>query len=61
MLIHIPELEAHCGSWVVSRKATGEVIGEFFNRASVARFSGETCVAETAQQYLARINRSTKR
>lgn len=53
--IAIPELERWCNSWIVSRKS-GEVIGEFSNRASVAKFSPDTCFVETAQQYLARIN-----
>jgi hypothetical protein len=53
----IPELERWCGSWVVSRKSTGDVIGEFFDRRSVERFNPQTCIIETAQQYLARINK----
>jgi hypothetical protein len=53
---HIPELEHHCGSWVVSRIATGEVIGEFYERSNVERFNPVTCRVETALQYLNRIN-----
>lgn len=49
---HTPE----CGSWVVTRKRTGEVIGEFYSRQAVARFSPATCLIETAAQYLARVN-----
>jgi hypothetical protein len=55
-MIHIPELEPWCGSWVVSRK-NGEVIGEFFNRANVEKFNPLTCVVETTQQYLGRFNK----
>lgn len=51
----IPELEHHSVSWVVTRKATGEVIGEFFVRESVERFNHENCLIETAAQYLCRI------
>lgn len=52
----IPELEPYCGSWIVTRKATGEVIGEFFDRQVVERFNPETCLIETAAQYLGRFN-----
>lgn len=58
-MINIPELEPWCGSWVVSRKS-GEVIGEFYNRDNVAKFNPVTCIVETAQQYLARINKAIK-
>jgi hypothetical protein len=53
----IPELEPYCGSWVVTRKATDEVIGEFFNRHNVEKFNPDTCLIETTAQYLGRINR----
>lgn len=52
----IPALEHHCGSWVVSRKDTGEVVGEFFNRSNVEKFNPEKVVIETALQYLNRVN-----
>lgn len=52
----IPELEPHCGSWVVTRKATGEVLGEFFTRSNVEKFNPDTCVIETTAQYLGRVN-----
>lgn len=54
-MIEIPPLEPHCGSWIVSRK-TGEVIGEFYERANVQKFNPATCTVETAAQYLGRIN-----
>lgn len=53
---HVPPLEPHCGSWIVTRKATGEVVGEFYDRATVERFDPATCRIETAAQYLARLN-----
>jgi hypothetical protein len=52
----IPKLEPHCGSWVISRRSTGEVIGEFFDRRIVERFDQSKCLIETAAQYLGRIN-----
>lgn len=54
---HIPHLEPHCGSWVVSRKKDGSVIGEFFDRKAVEQFNPETCIVETTLQYLGRVNR----
>lgn len=59
-LIHVPELEPHCNSWVVSRK-NGVVLGEFWNRANVERFNPDTCFVETTAQYLARFNAEQKR
>jgi hypothetical protein len=54
---HVPEQENHrCNSWVVTRRATGEVIGEFFDREAVARFNPEVCLIETTIDYLGRIN-----
>lgn len=52
----IPRLEPHCGSWIVTRRDTGDVIGEYFNRLSVERFDLSKCRVETAAQYLGRIN-----
>lgn len=52
----IPNLEPHCGSWIVTRRATGEVIGEFYERSSVERFNPETCLIETAAQHLSRLS-----
>ena len=58
--IVIPTLEPHCNSWIVSRIADGSVIGEFYERGSVERFSPTTCRVETAAQYLGRINGRSK-
>lgn len=55
-MIDIPPLEHGSNSWVVTRKATGEVIGEFFDRSNVAKFNGATCRVETAGHYLGRIH-----
>lgn len=57
---NIPQLEHHCGSWIVLRKETGEVIGEFFNAASLFRFNPEKVIIETANQYLCRLNEVVK-
>lgn len=52
----IPPLEPHCGSWIITRRASGEVIGEFSERSNVEKFNPETCLIETAAQYLGRLN-----
>ncbi|WP_186107301.1 hypothetical protein [Burkholderia gladioli] len=57
---HIPPLEPHCGSWTVSRKSDGEVIGEFFERRNVEMFNPEKVLIETTLQYLVRINRTAR-
>ena len=50
---HIPALEPHCGSWIVTRRDTGEAVGEFYERANVERFDPEKVIVQTAAQYLA--------
>lgn len=56
----IPELPHGCNSWVITRKSDGQVIGEFYKRATVERFNPETVIIETAVQYLARLNAEAK-
>ena len=58
----IPELEPHCGSWIITRKDDGEVIGEFYDRKNAeALFDTGKVVIETAAQYLGRINREIQK
>ena len=57
----IPELGPHSGSWVVSRKDTGAVVGEFFERKNVEKFNPEKVIIENAYQYLCRINEEIKK
>lgn len=54
---HVQELNEWCNSWVVTRKATGEVIGEFWNCKNVERFDPAKCLIETTSDYLSRINK----
>ena len=53
--------DAYSGSWIITRRKTGEVIGEFFNKKEVERFDPKTCLIETAGQYLGRLNRDIKK
>jgi hypothetical protein len=52
----IPELEPHCGSWIVSAPNAGAVV-ELFERRNVERAAAAGWRIETAAQYLARIQR----
>lgn len=52
----IPELEHHCGSWVVCNKASGAVILETFDRRTAERVNQSKYSVETAAQYLGRLN-----
>jgi hypothetical protein len=48
------------GAYVVTRRKTGETIGEFFDARNVARFNPATCLIEPIGVYLARINRAIR-
>ncbi len=54
-----PDLEPHCGSWVLSQD--GETVCETFSRkiADIAADSGKFTV-ETAAVYLGRLNRNIR-
>lgn len=54
---HIPKLEAHCNSWIVTRKSDGKIIGEFWVRKSVELFNPDLVIIKTAAQHLADINK----
>jgi hypothetical protein len=53
----IPELEHGSGSWIVTVKSTGKVVGEFYCIRSLKAFNPDMVVIETAKQYLERLNR----
>jgi hypothetical protein len=56
----IPELNDGSGSWIVSRRDTGEVVGEFFARQHVEMFNPDKVTIETARRYLERVNAEIK-
>lgn len=56
----VPELLPYEGSWIVSRRDTGEVVGEFFSRQQVEMFNPTRVVIEGAGRYLARLNSEIK-
>lgn len=43
-------------SWVVSRRDSGQVVGDFFDRRVVDRFDRSKVLIEEAGDYLSRIN-----
>jgi hypothetical protein len=52
-----PDLEPHCGSWVITDRWTGKAVFETFSRRTANAYS-ESPRAEvlTAAQYLGRLN-----
>ena len=52
----IPALPHGCNSWIVTRRDTGAVVGEFYDARIVARFNPERVIIETAADYLVRLN-----
>lgn len=53
----IPELEPHCGSWVVVSRETGESVLETYSRKTAERVNQAAYEVLTAAQYLVRLNR----
>ena len=52
----IPELEPHCGSWIVTSRETGEVVLETFERKTAEAINQEKYMVQTALQHLASLN-----
>lgn len=59
-MIHIPELESFCGSWIVIRKNNNEIIGEFFDRKNLEKFNPEKAIIKTSYQHLVDVNKTIK-
>ncbi len=56
----IPDLEAHCGSWVITRTSTGAVIFETFSREVALKVNQAKYTVQTAAQYLGSLNASKR-
>jgi hypothetical protein len=54
----IPQLEPHCGSWIVT--SPQNVVRELFERANVERAVAAGWKVETTLQWLARLNRQER-
>lgn len=50
----IPELEPHCGSWIVVDRETGRAVLETFERRIAEAINQDRYEVLTALQYLAR-------
>ena len=53
----VPELEHHCGSWVVVSRATGKAVIEIFECRNAERLNFDKYELQTAAQWLANLNR----
>lgn len=47
-------------TWILTRKSTGEVIGEFYDYKNVLKYDPKKVLIETAREYLGRINQEIK-
>ena len=56
----VPELEPHCGSWVIVDRSTGEAIHETFQRSVAEKVNEVRFEVLTAHQWLVRFNESLK-
>jgi hypothetical protein len=54
--VAVPDLERHCGSWVIVRRATGESVFETFSRATAQAVNQRNYEVITALQWLVRLN-----
>jgi len=54
----VPELESHCGSWIIVYRATGNPVMETFDRRTAEAVNQEAFEVLTAAQWLGRFNRS---
>jgi hypothetical protein len=56
----VPDLEPHCGSWVVVNRETGRAVCEVFSRVFVESINQDRYLILTAAQWLARFNAEAK-
>lgn len=58
--LDLPELEPHCGSWVIVRRATGEPVCEIqrSSRRLATWFRADRVVAVPVTQWLGGLNRA---
>lgn len=53
---HVPDLEPHCGSWVIVTRDTGAPVFETYSRAVCERVNAASYEVLTALDYLQRLN-----
>lgn len=54
----VPDLEPHCGSWVIVHRETGEAVMETFNRSTAEKVNQSAFEVVTALQWLDRVNKA---
>jgi hypothetical protein len=54
----IPELEPHCGSWIITDRATGKAVLETVSRRTAEAVNQSRYRVQTALQYLADLSRA---
>ena len=54
--MNIPNLEPHCGSWIVSDRATGIAVLETFQRSVAEKINQDRYTVKTALQHLVELN-----
>lgn len=54
--MNIPELEHHCGSWIIVDRQTGKAVLETFNRKTAEAVNQDKYKVLTALQYLTSLN-----
>lgn len=57
----VPELERHCGSWVVVSRVTGLPVLETFERSTAEAVDQRAYEVLTAAQWLGRFNASVRK
>lgn len=57
IVMPIPDLEPHCGSWVVVSRSNGKAVLETFDRSVVERVDQTAYEVLTAAQWLGRVNK----
>lgn len=55
-MTQIPELEPHCGSWIIVSKDSGKPVFETFNRKTASAVNQSRYEVLTAAQWLGRFN-----
>lgn len=53
---NIPQLEPHCGSWIIVSKATGKPVLETFSASVASKINQTRYEVLTALQWLGRFN-----
>ena len=56
----IPNLEPHCGSWIVKDRATGVAVMETFQRSVAEKINQSRYQVRTAHQHLVSLNNQPK-